>query len=181
MGMWKHPEETEKLREAILAHSQLSNPDTVFSIDMLKSCTELDCFIHEMQRQYGIVPVLTREITDPDGVEFGGITIPKGAAVTIPTIWLHHGPGSWTEPMEFKPSRFDKSKGQKKEERGDIGRYNSIPFATGLHKCLGMHLALMEIRTYAALLLRDWEFELDESRLSDDGTFYAKSMAGIPH
>merc|ERR1712061_428640 len=89
--MWKHPEETEKLRDAILAHPQLSNPNTVFSIDMLKSCTELDCFIHETQRQRNVVPMLLHGIIDPDGVEFGGINIPKGATIMIPTIWLHHG------------------------------------------------------------------------------------------
>merc|ERR1712056_176856 len=117
-----------------------------------------------------------------EGLDFGGVTIPNGVGLMIPVQWLHHGPGSWTEPKEFKPSRFDKSKGQKKEERGDIGRYNSIPFATGLHKCLGIHLALMEMRAYAALLLRDWEFELDESKLSEEGTMDHFDVSnGPPH
>jgi len=176
-----HPEETRKVREAIMAHPKLSDPSTAFSIDLLKECTELECFVHEAQRMYGIVNGATRVVNDVEGLDFGGVTIPNGTGLLIPTQWLHQGPGSWTEPDEFKPSRFDKSKGQTKEERGDIGRYNSIPFHTGLHKCLGIHLALMELRLYTALLLRDWEFEVDESKMHEEGTINGRSLAGIPH
>lgn len=137
--------------------------------------------MHETQRDYGIVSFFQRMVDNQEGLDFGGVTIPNGVGLMIPVQWLHHGPGSWTEPKEFKPSRFDKSKGQTKEERGDIGRYNAIPFATGLHKCLGIHLALMEIRTYTALLLRDWDFEVDETRLHDEGVVNGKSLIGLPH
>ena len=178
---WKHPEEAQKVRDAIMAHPKLSDPDSTMSIDLLKECNELECFVHEAQRHYGIISGFTRIVNNVDGLDFGGVTIPIGTGLLIPVEWLHHGPGSWTEPMEFKPSRFDKSKGQSKDERGDIGRYNQIPFATGLHRCLGIHLALMELRLYTMLLLRDYEFEVDESKLNAEGTVAGKSMVGFPH
>lgn len=178
---WQHPEEAQKVRDAILAHPQLSDPNTTFSIDMLKECNELECFIHEAQRSYGIIPGIIRLVNHVDGLDFGGVTIPDGTGLLIPVEWLHHGLGSWTESMEFKPSRFDKSNGQKKEDRGDIGRYNSIPFFTGIHKCLGIHLAMMELRLYMALMLRDYQFEVDESKMNDDGAINGKSFVGLVH
>lgn len=124
---WKHPEEAQKVRDAIMANPKLSDPATEFSIDLLKECTELECFVHEAQRLYGIAQTgFPRIVHNEDGLDFGGVTIPNGIGVVIPVQWLHQGPGSWTEPDEFKPSRFDKSKGQSKEERGDIGRYNMV-------------------------------------------------------
>ena len=100
----------------------------------------------------------------------------------IPLQFLHKGEGSWTDPLEFRPSRFDKSNGQKKADRGSIGAYNHIPFATGLHKCLGIHLAMMEMRMYATMLLRDWEFEIDESKLTEEGTVNHMNVTqSFPH
>ncbi len=64
---------------------------------------------------------------------------------------------------------------------GVVVVWTQIPFATGLHKCLGIHLALMELRLYTALLLRDYEFKVDESKFSAEGIFNSKSMVGIPH
>jgi len=180
--MDKYPEETEKVRQSILNHPELSKKDCAFSLDLLKSCNELECFIQEVMRTDPILPILmSREVTDENGVELGGYNIPKGTSVTIPIRWLHQGEGSWTESMEFNPSRFDKSNGSTKAERGDVGRYNNIPFATGLHSCLGKHLALLEIRMYTTLLLRDWDFEIDHSKLEEEGLLNGKEVSkGIP-
>merc|ERR1719203_1558149 len=84
-AMWQNPEETEKVRKAIMAHPQLSNPDTVFTFDMLKNCNELECFINESMRMHNIVPSMaTRYVHDEDGVVIGGYHLPKGTAVSIP-------------------------------------------------------------------------------------------------
>jgi len=182
--MYKNPKETEILRNAIMNHPELSNPDTVFTMEMLQGCNELDFFIQESQRHEGIVPASIRQVNDENGLEFGNYLLPKETNILIPIKWLHHGEGSWTDSMEFKPSRFDKSNGSSKQERGDIGRYNNVPFMTGLHKCLGMHLALLEMRIYTVLLLRDWEFELDENRLMEDNDGIINGMnmdQGIAH
>merc|ERR1712087_49189 len=88
---------------------------------------------------------------------------------------------SWTEAEEFRPERFDKTKGNK-AERGSLGNYNDIPFATGLHKCLGQNLAMLELRMYSVMLLREYDFELDESKLSAEDTVNGMQVQqGIPH
>jgi len=173
----KYPEETEKVRRAILNHPELSKKDCTFSLDLLKSCNELECFIQEAMRTEPIIPaMLPREVVDENGVDLGGYHIPKDTQLIIPIRWLHQGEGSWTESMEFNPSRFDKSDGSTKADRGDVGRYNNIPFATGLHSCIGKHLALLEIRMYTTLLLRDWDFEIDRTKLEEEGLVNMKNV-----
>merc|ERR1712241_621201 len=181
--MWKNPEEAEKVRKAIMAHPELSNPETTFTFEMLKNCNELECFINESMRVHNIVPVMNpRYVEDEEGVVIGGYHLPKGTPVIVPIQYLMSGEGSWTDPLEFRPSRFDKSNGESKADRGSIGSYNHIPFATGLHKCLGMHLAMMEMRMYTTMLLRDYEFELDESKLEEEGMVNGLNLTqSIPH
>ena len=180
-SMHKHPEETDVVRKAIMTHPQLSDKSTRLTMDMMKSCNELQCFVNESQRQFGIATVFIREVNDENGLQFGDYLIPDKTRLMVPIQWLHHGESSWTDPLEFRPSRFDKS--QSKEERGDIGRYNHIPFATGLHKCLGIHLALLEMYMYTVLLLRDWEFEVDEEKMTQgqDVVGQMNLANGIPH
>jgi len=181
--MWRFPQETEKVRRAILSHPQLSNSRAPLSFATLKDCPELEHFIAEANRMHSIIPALaTREVSAEDGLEIGGYRIPKGTQLSIPVKWLHLGEGSWTEAAEFRPARFDKSGGRTKADRGDLGKYNNIPFATGLHKCLGQNLAMMELRLYSVMLLREYDFELDESQLSAEGTVDGMQLQqGIPH
>merc|ERR1711994_1229076 len=163
-------------------HPELSKRDCSFTADLLKSCNELECFVQEVLRTEPLIPVMaSREVADENGVEVGGYLMPKGTMFTIPIRWLHQGEGSWTDSMEFKPSRFDKSDGATKADRGDLGRYNNIPFATGLHSCLGKHLALLEIRMYTTMLLRDLDFEIDQIKLEEEGLVNMKDVSkGIP-
>ena len=131
---------------------------------------------------YGFVSFALRSVEEEHGLEFGDYFFPKGTGVLIPIRWLHLEEGGWTDPLEFRPSRFDRSPSKNKEDRGSIGRYNYIPFASGAHKCIGKSLAMSLLRTCAALLLRDWEFDLDENKLEEEGTMYHLSCAdGIPH
>merc|ERR1719361_3136705 len=134
-------------------------------------------------RESMFIPTMApRVVHDEEGVEIAGYHLPKGTDLIIPPQFLQNGEGSWTDPLEFRPSRFDKSNGEKKADRGSIGAYNHMPFATGLHKCLGMHLALMEMRMYSILLLRDWEFEIDESKLTEEGTVNHLNLTqSFPH
>eukprot|EP00486_Rosalina_sp_Unknown_P011603 CAMPEP_0201592870 /NCGR_PEP_ID=MMETSP0190_2-20130828/190639_1 /ASSEMBLY_ACC=CAM_ASM_000263 /TAXON_ID=37353 /ORGANISM="Rosalina sp." /LENGTH=300 /DNA_ID=CAMNT_0048051819 /DNA_START=571 /DNA_END=1473 /DNA_ORIENTATION=- len=144
-AMHKYPEETENVRTSIMNDPELSNPETVFSMDMLNGCNELGNFINESQRIYGFNTLLTRNVSNEKGLDFGGFLFPKE------TEWLHFGGGSWTESTEFTPSGFDKATGQSKGNRGDIGILNN-----------------MTMKIYTTLLLRDWEFELDENQLQND-------------
>ena len=65
-SMWQNPLEKMKVREAILDHPQLSDPDTIFDFDMLKSCNELECFINESQRMHAFLSTLIPRIVQDE-------------------------------------------------------------------------------------------------------------------
>merc|ERR1711997_738605 len=68
--MDKYPEETERVRQSILNHPELSKKDCTFSLDLLKSCNELECFIQEAMRFDPILPIMApREVVDENGVD----------------------------------------------------------------------------------------------------------------
>merc|ERR1711997_1159963 len=80
--MDKYPEETERVRQSILNHPELSKKDCTFSLDLLKSCNELECFIQEAMRFDPIIAAISRrKVMDEDGVDLGGYHIPKGTSV----------------------------------------------------------------------------------------------------
>jgi len=178
----RYPVETERVRRAILEDPVLSDKESVLSLSALRKCSELECFVAECMRCEPILPLMApREVVDENGVDLGGYRIAKGTQLLVPIRWLHQGEGSWTEPTEFKPSRFDKSKGATKADRGDLGRYSNIPFAVGLHQCIGKHLALLEVTMYTVLLLRDWDFEIDAAKLEEERLVAMKDVSqGFP-
>ena len=105
----KQPKHAENVRNAIMAHPELSKQETIFTMDMINSCEELVHFNEEIQRVYGFVPFMVRLVHDENGLEFGDYNIPRDVAICVPFKWLHMGEGSWTDGMEFNPSRFNKT------------------------------------------------------------------------
>ena len=192
-AMHSHPEHTKHVRSAIMAHPELSDRNLPFTLEGLQSCNELNCFLSEALRMYPIAPFMISKVIEENGLDFDGVTIPKEYGLVLPIPWMHYGDGSWVDASEFNPSRFDVSKGQSKSDRGVIGRYGNIPFAMGLHKCLGIHLAMMELRAFTVLLLREWDLEIDEEKMGGnglwsklkmmkEGVFNGKNVVmGIPH
>ena len=71
-------------------------------------------------------------------VEVEGVSIPAGALVSVCLGAANHDPSRWDKPDEF--DMFRKSQ-------------NHVAFATGVHLCLGIHLARMETRDLLELVL----------------------------
>jgi cytochrome P450 len=68
-----------------------------------------------------------------------GYEIPAGTRTGINIYGNHHDSRYWTSPEKFDPNRF---------ERGEDKHHPNIyiPFGGGAHKCIGMHLAMMEVK-----------------------------------
>jgi cytochrome P450 len=86
--------------------------------------------IEESIRWEGPLLITSRECATD--VELGGVSIPKGAFVVTNVGSANHDPTRWDRADEF-----------------DIFRESQphIAFGVGIHMCLGMHLARMEMAT----------------------------------
>jgi cytochrome P450 len=76
-------------------------------------------------------PVLTVARLATEDVELGGVRVPAGSFVAVSLGAANRDPGRYADPDAFDVGRED---GQ------------AISFGSGVHKCLGMHLARMEMR-----------------------------------
>jgi cytochrome P450 len=77
-----------------------------------------------------------------------GHQIRKGDMLGICPLVAHRLPESWPEPERFDPERFagDKTNGNRD--------FTYIPFGTGPHMCIGIHLAMAETALVIAMIVR---------------------------
>ena len=71
----------------------------------------------------------------------------------IPTYVLHHDPEVWNKPQEFNPDNFSPKAKQKRDP------YSYLPFGTGPRQCIGMRLALLEIKQGLFKIMQRFKFE----------------------
>ncbi|CAL1529501.1 unnamed protein product [Lymnaea stagnalis] len=84
-----------------------------------------------------------------EAIDVQGVHIPKGMVVLIPVYAIHNDPDLWPEPEKFDPERFSSVN---KESRHP---YAFLPFGHGPRNCIGMRLAMLELKiTIAAVLQR---------------------------
>ncbi|XP_061677953.1 thromboxane-A synthase isoform X2 [Syngnathoides biaculeatus] len=76
-----------------------------------------------------------------------GVSLPKGALLEIPPGFLHYDPEHWTEPEKFIPERFTP------EAKASRHPFVYLPFGAGPRNCVGMRLALLEIKIALGRLL----------------------------
>ncbi|CAH1249928.1 CYP3A7 [Branchiostoma lanceolatum] len=88
--------------------------------------------------------------------EVNGLHIPGGTIVTFPVWAIHYDADIWPEPEKFKPERFSK------EEKEARDPYAFLPFGAGPRNCLGMRLAMLELKFALAKTLQEFRFETSE-------------------
>ncbi|XP_064599537.1 cytochrome P450 3A11-like [Liolophura sinensis] len=81
-----------------------------------------------------------------------GLHIPAGMPVAIPIYNIHRDPEYWDEPDTFNPERFSP------ENRASHHPLQWIPFGHGPRNCIGMRLALLEIRIALVYLFQKYRF-----------------------
>jgi cytochrome P450 len=83
-------------------------------------------------------PLLTVARTATRDVELGGVRIPSGGFVAVSLGAANRDPGRYPDPDAFDIFREDKQ---------------HVSFGDGAHKCLGMHLARLEMRILLSTVL----------------------------
>jgi len=149
----KHPEVKAKVFEEVDRVCGDRNP-TVADMRELKYTTRV---INESMRLYPQPPVLIRRALEP--VTLGGYNIDAGTDFFI-SVWnLHRNPRIWDEPDTFKPERFPIDAPMPNEYTEE---YAYLPFGGGQRKCVGDQFAMFESIVSLAMIMRRFDFELDE-------------------
>ena len=143
-----YPAVQEKLRKCICEYME-TNPSSSF-YEISQGIEYLACVINETLRVFPPAHQLNRECTQDCVVN--GIAIPKGIEIIIPFYTLHHDPDAWDDPEKFDPERF---RSPAKETRHP---YQFMPFGAGPRICLGMRLALMEVKILLVKILLKYKF-----------------------
>ncbi|MFN7951102.1 MAG: cytochrome P450 [bacterium] len=102
----------------------------------------LEAVIRETLRSSPVITLAKRRLaTDLD---LGDRTLPAGTDVAACLYLAHRDPRRWPDPTRFDPGRFLAA------ERSNP--FHFLPFGGGMRRCVGMHLALGEMRVVLAEL-----------------------------
>ncbi|AFY55027.1 cytochrome P450 [Rivularia sp. PCC 7116] len=130
----------------------------------LKQMTYLDQVIKEVLRFSPPVGGGFREVIE--SCEFNGYLIPKGWTVSYAVPKTHQDSSIYTEPLKFDPERFAPSRAEDKSKP-----FAHIPFAAGMRECIGKEFAKLEMKLFAALLAREYDWQLiSENNLGNNLT-----------
>ncbi|KAI3469668.1 hypothetical protein Pfo_026331 [Paulownia fortunei] len=131
----------------------LGNKNDITSDDLgkLKIVTMI---INEVLRLYSPIIELSRLVDEDTKIK--EYIIPKDSLVTFPILMFHRSTEIWGEDAaEFRPDRF--ADGVLKAANGEAA---FMPFGWGPRICIGLNFSMLESKTFLAMLLREFCFEL---------------------
>ena len=144
----KHPAWQERVRE----ESRALGGDAL-AFDDLEKLEALTWVTKETMRRYPPLPVIPRVALDD--FEFGGYRIPAKSMVVIAPIHTHYMPEWWDEPGRFDPERFAPSRAEDQRHT-----HAWVPFGGGVHLCLGMHFAEVQIKSIMHQLVQRYRWSV---------------------
>jgi retinoid hydroxylase len=145
----QHPDVLAKVRTE-QENFDFSQPLT---LESLKEMTYLEQVLKEVMRVIPPVGGGFREVIQT--CEFNGYQIPQGWAVLYQIGRTHQDNSIYTEPKSFEPERFNPDRSEDKTKP-----FSYMTFGGGVRECLGKEFAKLEMKVFAALLIRKYQWEL---------------------
>jgi cytochrome P450 len=143
----QHPDAAARLQAEIAATPELAAP----APPDLEALPYLQNVVAEALRLYPPGWLLSRRAIAPDVL--AGYELPAGADVLFSPYLLHRHPAFWTEPLAFRPERFDAA------HEAERPRFAYMPFAAGPRHCIGETLALYEMHVHLYKVARHHRLE----------------------
>jgi len=131
----------------------------------------LTAVLHETLRLHPPGWFVVREVARD--TELRGYPVQAGSCVVASAYVVHRSPWLWPEPEQFRPARFLDSRAAQ-----PTGRY--FPFGLGRRLCVGMPLAMMEMRQILGALLRRAAIEPVGAVAMEPGRSFILSPARPP-
>ncbi|OAD61700.1 putative cytochrome P450 6a19 [Eufriesea mexicana] len=150
-----HPDIQEKLRDEV--KSTYAKHGGVLTYDALKDMTYMSQVISESQRRFTALGFLHKicteefELQGSDGLTYRA---KPGTEIFISVDGLHHDPNYWVDPDVFDPERFNEDRKQ------SIEKMTFLPFGEGPRICVGIRMAMLQLKACLATLLNSYKLEL---------------------
>jgi cytochrome P450 len=125
------------------------------SYDALQQMADTDLVMKESMRLCAPVPSIPRYATRE--VVIDGYRIPEGAFVSNSPYANHFLEDVWPDPARFDPERFSAERHEDK-----VHRLAFQAFGAGVHKCIGMYFAGMQVRAVFHELLRTYRWSVPD-------------------
>jgi len=145
----QHP---EVLAAARFEQQQLAIEEPL-TLEHLKQMSYLEQVLKEVLRVVPPVGGGFREAIKP--CEFNGYSIPQGWSVLYQISRTHQDSSIYDQPERFDPERFGAERAEDK-----FKPFSYVPFGGGIRECLGKEFAKLEMKVFAALLVRHYKWEL---------------------
>lgn len=122
------------------------------------TASDLPALVHtervvaESMRLYPPTWVYVRVPVEADTLP-SGAAVPAGARLYLSPYLLHRDPRAFSDPDRFDPDRFADP------QRRRDWKYTYFPFGVGAHRCIGEHLAKLEILLVVASVARRFRLE----------------------
>ncbi|XP_055898064.1 cytochrome P450 3A24-like [Biomphalaria glabrata] len=137
-----NPEVLKKAQEEVDAKCGQELP----TYDVAQTLTYLDMCINEANRLASPAIFINRRCVQDAYIQ--DIYFPKDMIVLIPLYAIHCDPEIYPEPDKFDPERFIS------ENKATRHPYAHLPFGQGPRNCIGMRLALLELKIVIAAILQ---------------------------
>jgi retinoid hydroxylase len=141
------PEWRQRLRD----ECQQVMGDQPISISHLRQLPNMTNAIKEGERMYPPGFIICRMAMAD--IEFGGYLIPAGWFVCIFPQLTHRLPEIYRDPDTFDPDRFAPPREEDQKQP-----YSLIGFGGGVHSCIGVELAKMEMKIILSTLLQKYDW-----------------------
>lgn len=141
-----------------------------FTYDHLKEMVYLENVINEVLRLHPPINGYTRVCTTTYHIPDSDIVLQPGDSIIISAFSVQTDSKYFDQPEEFRPSRFDKP----------IIEGTFLPFALGPRNCLGMRLAMMELKIVLAHILINFDISLDITRTPEKLEFHPEHLISAP-
>lgn len=146
----QHPDVMDRLAEELAEKTTGDRP----TFAELQGCQYLEWVIKESMRVLPASSYSQRITTEP--TQIGPLNLPQNTPVIFSQYMTHHRPDLFEDPDVFRPERW---------ETLTPSAYEYLPFGAGPRMCIGAPLAMVEIRTALAVILKRFHFQMNANSL----------------
>lgn len=139
----------------------LGNRDDITYDEAKNKFEFLEACIKESLRLFPPVPFIVRN--SEETLDIGGYKVPDGTDIILLIYAIQRSEKYWKDPNTFNPDRFATD--------GIKHPFAYTPFSAGHRSCVGQVFAMLEEKIILASLLRNFEFEFDNTSVVDPETY----------